>query len=105
VSTRVLGNLAPVGSSPTTPSLRWTVTATLAVARRPDLWVTAVRQLGRLAPSGWWRKAPYLPLPDPTYMHFRMVTAYGGQGGEPRPADVVTYLHWCKAWPGVTSGH
>ena len=55
--------------------------------------------------QGWWRRAPYLPLPDPAYLHFRMVTAYGGQGGEPAPADVVTYLHWCKAWPEVTSGH
>ena len=89
---------------PSTPSLRWTVAATAAVLRRPDLWVTAVRQLGRLAPSGWWRRAPFLPLPDPAYLRFRMVTAYGGDGGEPEPADVVTYLHWCKAWPEVTSG-
>jgi hypothetical protein len=72
VSPRGLGNLAPVGSSPSSPSPRWMAAATLAVARRPDLWVTAVRQLGRLAPTGWWRKAPYLPRPDPTYMRFRM---------------------------------
>jgi len=94
-----------VGPSPSTPTLRWTLGVTAAVARRPDLWSTAVRQVGRLAPTGWWRQAPYLPLPDPAYLHFRMVTAYGGQGGEPHPADVVTYLHWCKAWPEVTSGH
>jgi len=86
------------------PSLRWTLAAAFAVVRRPDLWSTALRQVARLAPAGWWRRAPYLPLPDPTYLRFRMVTAYGGQGGEPEAADVVTYLHWCKAWPEVTSG-
>jgi hypothetical protein len=33
-----------------------------------------------------------------------MVTAYGGEGGgAPRPEDIVTYLHWCRAWPTVTS--
>jgi hypothetical protein len=78
--------------------------AALAVARRPDLWVTAARQVARLAPEGWWRRSPYLPLPDPTYLRFRMVTAYGGDGEAPRPHDVVTYLHWCRAWPEVTSG-
>ena len=75
-----------------------------AVARRPDLWLTAARQVRVLAPAGWWRRPPFLPLPDPTYLRFRMVTAYGGDGAGPlRPHDVVTYLHWCRAWPAVTS--
>ena len=78
--------------------------AALAVFRRPDLWLTGLRQLGRLAAPGWWRRPPFLPLPDPAYLRFRMVTAYGGDGGQPRPEDVVTYLHWCRAWPEVTSG-
>ncbi len=82
----------------------WVVAAAFAVARRPGLWLTALRQLRRLTPSGWWRRAPYLPLPDAAYLRFRTVTAYGGQGGRPRPEDVVTYLHWCRAWPEVTSG-
>jgi len=36
-------------------------------------------------------------------MKFRLVTAYGGSGGEPRAEDLITYLHWCRAWPEVTS--
>ena len=79
------------------------MTAAAAVARRPDLWATALRQVRLLTPGGWWRRAPFLPVPDPAYLRFRMVTAYGGQGGPPRPEDVVTYLHWCRAWPAVTS--
>jgi hypothetical protein len=74
----------------------------LAVLRRPDLWVTAVRVSLRLAPRGWWRRPPYLPLPSPAYLRFRLVTAYGGDGGHPPdPADLVAYLEWCRAWPAI----
>jgi hypothetical protein len=74
----------------------WWLGAGLAVARRPALWATAVRQLLRLAPSGWWRRWPPLPRPDPAYLRFRLQTAYGGEGGAPAPADVVAYLAWCR---------
>jgi hypothetical protein len=30
-----------------------------------------------------------------------METAYGGAGdAEPAPEDLVTYLRWCRAFPG-----
>ena len=67
-----------------------------AVARRPALWGTALRQSVRLARPGWWRRRPFLPLPDPDYMSFRMVTAYGDPAGVPQPEDVITYLRWCR---------
>ena len=38
-----------------------------AVARRPALWRTSLRQARRLAPRGWWRRPPFLPLPAPGY--------------------------------------
>jgi hypothetical protein len=77
--------------------------AVLALLVRPDLWWTAVRVALRLAPAGWWRRPPFLPLPSPQYLRFRMVTAYGGDGSSPaRPADLVAYLEWCRAWPAVT---
>ncbi|KAA0234360.1 MAG: hypothetical protein JJLCMIEE_01831 [Acidimicrobiales bacterium] len=72
-----------------------------AVLVRPSLWVVAVVQLFRLARPGWWRHLPFLPLPDPGYLRFRLQTAYGDENREPEPADVVTYLHWCRAWPRV----
>jgi hypothetical protein len=75
-----------------------------AVAVRPWLWSTAVRQLARLVPPRWWARGSRLPLPDRAYLRFRLVTAYGGAGHEPRPEDVVTYLHGCRAWPRVTDG-
>ena len=75
--------------------------AVLAVARRPDLWWTAARQSLRLAPSGWWRRSPHLPLPDGDYLRFRMVTAYGGDGTPTADGgqDLVTYLEWCRTDP------
>jgi hypothetical protein len=78
--------------------------AVWAVLRRPSLWWTAMVVLYRLVPSRWWRRRPRLPLPDPGYLHFRTVTAYGGEGdAPPDPHDVVTYLRWCRAWPDVTT--
>ncbi|MBW3610257.1 MAG: hypothetical protein KY438_01815 [Actinobacteria bacterium] len=74
----------------------WWLAAGLAVARRPRLWPTVLRQVGRLAPTGWWRRWPPLPRPDPAYLRFRLQTAYGDPGRDPDPGDVVTYLRWCR---------
>jgi hypothetical protein len=66
-----------------------------AVSMRPRLWFTAVRQLLRAVPDGWWKRAPFLPLPDPSYLRFRLETAYGTNAA-PVVADVVRYLEWCR---------
>jgi len=81
----------------------WAARATLALMAHPELWPTAVRQVRVLAPAGWWRRSPHLPVPDRAYLRFRMQTAYGHPDHEPTPADIVTYLHWCRAWPRLTS--
>jgi len=82
---------------------RWVMSSAAVVIRHPGLWVTALWQMKRLTPNGWWHRWPFLPVPDAAYMRFRMVTAYGGDGGAPQPEDLITYLHWCKAWPNVTA--
>jgi hypothetical protein len=66
------------------------------VAVRPDLWPSALRTAGRLARPRWWRRPPFLPLPDRAYLAFRLETQYG-TGGAPEPRDLVTYLSWCRA--------
>lgn len=68
-----------------------------AVAVRPRLWATAARQLVVLAPPGWWRRRPFLPVPDPDYLAFRLETMYGGAAPTPRGGDVVAYLRWCRS--------
>jgi hypothetical protein len=84
---------------------RWLVRAAIAVAVRPCLWPTAIRQLFVLAAPGWWRRAPFLPVPDPAYLRFRVLTAYGDPSRAPEPTDVITYLHWCQAWPKLARRH
>ncbi|MCB0956473.1 MAG: hypothetical protein R2694_07605 [Ilumatobacteraceae bacterium] len=67
-----------------------------AVARRPSLWVTAVRQWKRTTPPGWWRRRPFLPVPSADYLRFRLVTQYGSDDHAIDTADVLNYLAWCK---------
>jgi hypothetical protein len=77
--------------------LRSLLPAVGAVARRPSLWPTAVRQVRVLAEPGWWHRRPFLPMPAPGYLRFRLQAAYGGDGDRlPDPDDLVTYLHWCR---------
>ena len=75
----------------------------LALGRRPGLWGAALRAAFSMAPKGWWRRSPFLPLPDPQWLRFRMATAYGGSGrvdaNSPfEPADLITWLEWRKEW-------
>jgi hypothetical protein len=74
----------------------WWVPVVFAVSRSPRLWGTALRQVARLAPRGWWRRPPFLPLPDRDYLRFRLQTMYGGGSPSARSGDVIAYLRWCK---------
>lgn len=72
-----------------------------AVLKRPGLWLTALYQARVLAAPGWWRRRPFLPLPDPAYLRFRVLTAQGGDGTAPMSGDdVISYLQWCRASRG-----
>lgn len=77
-------------------SARVWVGIALAVAARPTLWWAALRQCARLARCGWFRRFPFLPVPDRGVVGFRLATAYGTEG-VPSGADVVRYLRWCAA--------
>lgn len=72
--------------------------AAAAVGARPGLWLTAVRQLRRTVPPGWWKRQPFLPVPSGEYLRFRLLTQYGDAAHAWEPADVVRYLYWCKSW-------
>lgn len=76
--------------------------AVAAVVVRPSLWSTGLRQLFALAPRGWWRRSPFLPVPDPGYLAFRMQTMYGDPDHAFEAGDLVTYLHWCKGFRRLT---
>ena len=71
----------------------------VAVGRRPRLWPVALRQWRRTTPAGWWRRAPFLPVPSREYLRFRILTQYGDSESDVSAADVVNYLAWCRSQP------
>jgi hypothetical protein len=70
-----------------------------AVARRPHLWGIAVREVVRHTPSGWWRRSPWLPVPDTDWVRFRQTTATGNPDAPLDPDDVVEWLEWARRFP------
>jgi hypothetical protein len=89
----------PANSEPSTRKLRsawgWLVAA-FAIIIRPRLWWVALRQTLRIARPNWWRRSPFLPIPNADYLRFRLETAYG-RVIAPKPADLVAYLEWCAS--------
>lgn len=65
-----------------------------AIARRPRLWPAALRQARVLVPAGWWRRRPFLPVPDAAWLRFRMTTAYGQAAAPLDVEDLLTWLAW-----------
>lgn len=43
---------------------------------------------------GWYRRAPFLPLPPPEYVAWRMYTAYGDESAVPPLRDVLRFARW-----------
>ncbi|MGK2929334.1 MAG: hypothetical protein ACSLFO_07115 [Acidimicrobiales bacterium] len=47
-------------------------------------------------PRGWWRRAPFLPLPDRDWLAFRLTTAYGDPKAPVAVDDLLTWLAWSR---------
>ena len=77
--------------------MRWGP-AVRAVVRRPHLWLVALRAWRAHVPNGWWRRTPFLPVPDRAWLRFRLQTAYGDPNRAPEPGDVLTWLEWSRGW-------
>jgi hypothetical protein len=61
---------------------------------RPTLAVALLRVAWRFRSRDWYRRFPFLPLPDATYVRWRMYTAYGDYDAIPPAADVERYALW-----------
>lgn len=68
----------------------------MTILRRPALWPIALATAGRMTKSKWWRRPPFLPVPDAGWWRFRVLTAYGRGDARPEGEDVVSYLKWCR---------
>jgi len=62
--------------------------------RRPSLVVDLVRVAWRFRNRRWYRRFPFVPLPDREYVRWRMDTAYGSPDAIPPAADVERYVRW-----------
>lgn len=81
----------------------WTALAAGLVGRAllsPQLAVDLLRTGWAFRRRGWWRRAPFLPVPDRTYLRWRMYTAYGDEGAVPPVEDVVRFARWRRETMG-----
>jgi hypothetical protein len=76
------------------PWLRLALNLSLRAVRHPRLGPRLLRVAWRFRARGWYRQFPFLPVPDPTYLRWRMYTAYGDYGAVPSVTDVERYAHW-----------
>ena len=49
----------------------------------------------------WWRRPPFLPLPDRDYLRWRMYTAYADEHAVPPAEDVVRFARWRRETMGL----
>ncbi len=80
---------------------RWLPLA-LTLARRglvhPPTGLALLVTGWRFRRRGWWRRAPFLPLPSTTYVAWRMHTAYGDHDAVPPADDVIRYARWAARY-------
>ncbi len=50
---------------------------------------------------GWLTRFPFLPLPDVTYLRWRMYTAYADERAVPPLEDVIGFARWRRETMGV----
>lgn len=74
----------------------WRLATALAAhsLRNPSVGVSLVRVLWRFRRLHWYRRPPFLPLPAPEYVRWRMHTAYGRDDVVPPADDVIRYARW-----------
>lgn len=74
----------------------FTARTVIAVVIRPWLWATAIGALFGFARIGWWRRPPFLPIPDRSVLEWRVTTAFGQPNMALATDDVLSYLRWRK---------
>ena len=72
----------------------------LAVARRPDLWPTALIMAWRLVPRRRWRRWPSRSDRASSYLAFRRQTFSGRTDAPIGGEELVAYLEWCRRLRG-----
>jgi len=79
--------------------LRLSTSLAMRSLRDPATGAALLRVGWRFRRRHWWRRPPFLPLPDRTYLRWRMHTAYGEHDTVPPAEDVIRYAHWAVRNP------
>ena len=66
----------------------------------PRLALDLLRTAWAFRRREWWRKAPFLPVPDADYLRWRMYTAYGHEQAVPPADDVASFARWRRETMG-----
>jgi len=77
------------------------VRLTLRGAVHPRLALDLLKALWAFRRRRWWARAPFLPLPDRTYVRWRMYTAYGDENAVPPLEDAVRFAQWRRETMGL----
>ncbi|HMA19905.1 MAG TPA: hypothetical protein VKO87_03835 [Gemmatimonadaceae bacterium] len=78
---------------------RLTLKLALRSVLHPALGLDLLRVAWRFRSRGWYMRFPFLPLPDRTYVKWRMYTAYGDYDAVPPAEDVERYARWAVEEP------
>jgi hypothetical protein len=68
---------------------------------RPRLALDLLRTGWAFRRRGWYRRPPFLPLPDAEYLRWRMYTAYADERAVPPADDVVRFARWRRETMGL----
>ncbi len=67
----------------------------------PRLAVDLLRTAWAFRRLHWWRRAPFLPVPDRRYLRWRMYTAYADEDAVPPVHDVIRFAQWRRTTMGL----
>jgi hypothetical protein len=67
----------------------------------PRLALDLTRTAWAFRRRNWWRQSPFVPVPDPTYLRWRMYTAYGDERAVPPADDVIRFARWRRTTMGL----
>jgi hypothetical protein len=73
----------------------------LRAALSPRLAVDLGRTAWAFRRRRWWATAPFLPVPDRTYLEWRMYTAYASEDAVPPVEDVIRFARWRRETMGL----
>ena len=82
----------------------WTsLTARLILrgALNPRLGLDLLRTAWAFRRRRWWSQPPFLPVPDRTYLRWRMYTAYADENAVPPADDVIRFARWRRETMGL----